>query len=690
MAVFRCEWLFRRRLQWCLVLTVAGGVLWLLLRPALPPDAAAVPADSASSDTASAVTFRRRMRPPRSDAELFVGNKACLSCHQQVWKHYQHSGMSQTWTAASHTDLKFLTSDTRVTDGAQAFQYEPIPSEDRQLTGALIVVRESRTADSDWHRDMPAHYRIGSGRHAFGLANDTNGYLTLLPVAWYAVGEKWGMSPGYELQNRRFSRAVQSECIACHGGSTQQQFSGVDHFTTPVEAGISCERCHGPGRKHVSHHSRYLSSDTDRPAAVSGTSGSSTDTTIVHPGRLDPNRANDICLQCHLQGDAVIYEPGCDAFSFRPGDRLLDHRHDFLAKTTETDSFGVASHGARMLQSKCWSASGGKLTCILCHDAHRAVDRIPSGTFDQKCMTCHQLPDCRRPEPDATAAQGCVQCHMPQRPTRERQHLVFTDHLIQSPGRQATPSSTAPVLTANANVELVHSHPNQPVDPALLGAAFIQLHETMGPQQIALSRGTQQLERALQLTPGNPEIRYWLAAARISQGRGRDAAELLEPLIRDNPGWLEARFRLGIACDQMKDYSRAIDTYKKLIQDAPEWLDPYPLLSRLYLYRQNADGALQLLTQKLQRKTDAETHAAMALAYRLHNKPLAVSLEQIDRALALDPVHLDALLNRGFLLAEAGRLEEARRDFRSVLKIQPQHAKARAGLQALEHPGRQR
>lgn len=682
---------FQALMTFAILLLLASGMVWMKLRSGNSGAAVfktefsskSVDSRDLAGNSALSAGLRRRQQPLTEgthDDNPFVGNASCLKCHSDVWQHYQHSGMSQTLRKVDATVAATVDGPVRVTDSQNQFAYEILVQENGR-GDPQVRFTETFSGDKTWHRTVAAAYRIGSGKHAFGLVSDFNGHLKQLPLAWYAHDGKWALSPGYELKNRRFGRSIRAECLACHGGETRQTVTAANHFAQPLADGISCERCHGPGHQHELKHQQQ--------GHTKIALNSSGDPTIVNPGRLVAERANDVCLQCHLQGDVVIYQPDCDAFSFRPGDRLQDHRSDFLAKTNDGQAFGVASHGARMLLSKCWSASSGQLTCILCHDAHHAVEQTPVLEFDRTCQTCHAVQDCHRSPADLTkngeaTESSCVRCHMPQRSTREQQHLVFTDHLIQIPPTKTVQETAAPpVISINAQIELVHSRSDLPPDQHLLGAAYVKLHETMGPQQPSLEKGMALLQASLQQQSRHADVHYWLGSAQISLRQPAAAIKLLEPLVAANPDWLEARFRLGIAYDQLGQYDRAISMYADLLEAEPEWLEPYPLLSRLYLYRQQPAAAVELLRSQLQQVDDPEAHAALAIAYRLQKKPLAESLVEIDRALALDPLLINAYLNRGFLLAEAGQLRAARQDFLKVLQIDPQHAKAQAGLQSL-------
>ena len=105
---------------------------------------------------------------------------------------------------------------------------------------------------------------------------------------------------------------------ATHGRS----FPGASNVTLPISngirtrridtaktnniLGISCERCHGPGRDHVDYHQQHR--ETDEPKH------------IANPADLSPERANDLCSQCHSGINKRLRDP----FLFRPGDKLED------------------------------------------------------------------------------------------------------------------------------------------------------------------------------------------------------------------------------------------------------------------------------------------------------------------------------------------------------------------------------
>lgn len=600
----------------------------------------------------------------RPSAPTYAGSKVCAECHADVADDFRHNPMSRSWTRVGTSIPEALRQTATVNDPNSPYRYTVAVKD-----GALVQTETLRDRPGGYRRDVTAAYLVGSGHHARAMVAAQNGYLTQMPLAWFARDGKWRLNPGYELKNRRFDRPIPPGCIACHGDTAVHRPPTRNRYKLPVANGIGCERCHGPAQQHVDFQHNVPGVKSDR---------------IVNPKRLAPRLANDVCLQCHLQGDVVIYQPGANAFSFRPGEKLSDHRLDYLVQTDAPEAFGVASHGARMMASRCFLESGRKLTCIHCHDAHRPAAAQPMKVYDSRCATCHKPQSCSRPvdKPEPKSAGGCVACHMPRRKTREGQHLVFTDHKIRKPPGKTT-DHVPPLLKPDADVKLVSFWPDADPTRARLGSAYVALHETMGPQRPSLDTGTRLLEAALTKSPNDAHARYWLASGEIARYRSAVAVAHLAKLLESRPDWHRARFRLAVAYHQLKQYPQAIAEYERVVHDAPDWMEPYPLLARLYLSRGDSAAALRLLQRQLSYRDDATAHVGIALARRLQGKPMKSSLASIADALKLNPRFPLAYSTRAWLFAQSGNHKRAKRDYERALKIDPDNREARDGLRAL-------
>ena len=270
---------------------------------------------------------------------------------------------------------------------------------------------------------------VGSGNHARTYLHLTNrNTLQVLPLSWYSEnGGYWAMSPGYDHPDFPGSvRPVHYECMYCH--NAYPKVPGGDAaevvYTPPIPEGIDCQRCHGPGQRHVDLASAGAPAEQLRAA-------------IVNPKRLSPEREFEVCLQCHLETTSrglphALRRPNREPFSYVPGEPLADFRVEFDAASKNQD-FEIAHAAYRLMSSQCFLKSEGKLRCTTCHNPHD----IPHGAvaekrYDSICMNCHQNVASRT---DLSAVhksgEGCVGCHMPKRRTDDVVHVVMTDHFIQ-------------------------------------------------------------------------------------------------------------------------------------------------------------------------------------------------------------------------------------------------------------------
>ena len=120
---------------------------------------------------------------------------------------------------------------------------------------------------------------------------------------------------------------------------------------------------------------------------------------MVNPGRLEPERRDAVCSQCHLTGEARIEKPGRKFVEYQAGDRLSDYATYFVWSLGRRD-LKVTSHVEKLAASACKSASGDALWCGTCHDPHNNADKS-----QQACLGCHKTAH-RQDE-------RCVTCHMP-------------------------------------------------------------------------------------------------------------------------------------------------------------------------------------------------------------------------------------------------------------------------------------
>ncbi|HVV43857.1 MAG TPA: hypothetical protein VHC72_01590, partial [Bryobacteraceae bacterium] len=381
-------------------------------------------------------------------------------------------------------------------------------------------------------------YWFGSGLHARSYVSRTaNNELIELPVSWYSEKNGyWAMSPGYDSASHAgFTRRLTYRCLFCHNAYPAMP-AGADRmdngtkFPAGLPEGIDCQRCHGPGLAHAS-------------AAASGRPAAELKTLIVNPAKLNADRRDEVCLQCHLEPTSLTlpsYLPvfGRGVFSYRPGEPLADYIRyfDHAPGTGHDDKFEFAGAPYRLRQSKCFLASKNALTCTTCHDPHEPDRARSAARANTACMDCH-----RSGNAPHTTSGNCVSCHMPQGRPSDAIHVVITDHLI----RRNPPPPAEPTVESNSANTPAYRGEVAPYYPAVddLYTAIAQVKERAN-----LDAGIARLQKAIaNEKPAAAEPYAELADALRHAGKSAAAIPVYrEAISRDGSYW-PAWHGLGLA-----------------------------------------------------------------------------------------------------------------------------------------------
>src|SRR3989442_6926357 len=330
------------------------------------------------------------------------------------------------------------------------------------------------------------------------------------------------MSPGYDRTDQPdFFRPVTYTCLFCHDGYPEvppgdDSAIGPQLFPENLPSGIDCQRCQGPGARHV-HLARARSAPFEDVRA-----------SIVNPARLPPERQMDICMQCHLETTSSANWSGVVAFgrgvfSFRPGEDLASYilHFDHPPGTGHDDKFEIAHQAYRLRQSACFKASAGRMTCTTCHDPHRRP-ADPAAHYASKCLGCHAARlSASAAHSSARGAEpvDCVPCHMPARRTDDVVHVAMTDHLIrrthEAPALLLAPRGEEEKKTYRGPIVFYRAAeiPAGPERDLILGVASV-LDDADRNDGLAL------LERSVAaLRPGTPEPYFQLGLTLQAAGR---------------------------------------------------------------------------------------------------------------------------------------------------------------------------
>jgi tetratricopeptide (TPR) repeat protein len=612
-------------------------------------------------------------REAPKESAAYADPKLCANCHPAQARTYAQTGMGQSFRRAGAAEIEgFLGSKTSYAHPASDRHYQIVKRGD-----TAVMRRFQRDAEGRESNVFEAtiDYVVGSGRHSRSfLHRAEDNRLAQLPVSWYAEnGGSLAMSPGYDSPaHPDFRRKIAGDCFACHNAYPTSGADGV--FPAVLPEGIDCQRCHGPGQRHID-------------AVQSNRDAAEVKKVIVNPKRLPADRQMEVCLQCHLETTSfelpnALLREGHNAFSYRPGEPLGDHQlhFDHAPGKGRDDKFEIAGAAYRLRQSPCFLKSGGALRCTTCHNPHD----IPRGAaaithYAAACRTCHgdklQASIAARKHTDSP---DCAGCHMPKRRTEDVVHVVMTDHLIQRR------KSSANLLAARAERHekagegyrgpVVLYYPDT-IQPAADRDAYLGLAQVA--QGSNLADGIAQLERAAQAYGAQrPQIHVDLAAAYATTGAIDKALASYRTALAAQPKSLAALRGLGSTLLRSGDVASAVDVLKQALAQEPDAATQQEL-GRAYYTLGRLPEAIQALESAVSLDPDL-TEARDALGnMRAESGDLAGAEQSLREAIRRQPDFATSHGNLGKVLIAKGAVAEAEQSYRKAIALAPANGAVR-------------
>ena len=333
--------------------------------------------------TLPTVTVRPDVSPVASVAGAqYIGSTACRTCHVDIYDRWKQTPMANVVRDPKEHPAAILP-DLSKPDPLVTFTRDDI---------ALVY-------GSLWKQRY--FTKVGDDYFPLGAQWDVQN-RTWRPYK-VAVGTDW-WTAHYPDDNRQ--RPTGALCDGCHSVN----YNITDKSVT--EWNVGCEKCHGQGSLHVKN-------------ALA--------TNILNPARMDYVRANDVCIQCHSQGQPVRKPIGGTYYDwpvgYDVGDNLSDHwqlEEHRLGETTFTHFADGTAHKNRM-QGNDYVGSlmyARGVACHTCHDSHGTPNNAQLRTnASMLCVNCHSANSPNGPRAASleqhthhaagSAGGDCVACHMP-------------------------------------------------------------------------------------------------------------------------------------------------------------------------------------------------------------------------------------------------------------------------------------
>ncbi len=312
----------------------------------------------------------------------YVGSEACAKCHPAIYARWKKTRMANV-VRDPREHPEAVIPDFSKPDPLLTFTLKDVAF----VYGSKWKQRYFQKIGNDYY-PLPAQWDV---THQVWRAYNVK------------AGTDWWVAH-YGPDNKQ--RPTGPLCDGCHSVNYNLSTGAVSEWN------VGCEKCHGPGRAHAG-----------RPARSN----------IVNASRLDSFAANDVCIQCHSQGQPLQkpldgkfvdwpagYVPGLKLHDFW---RLEEHKPGETTFTHFADGTGHKNRmqGNDFVQSLMYRRG---VVCSSCHDVHGTENNAdlikPASTM---CLECHGPRSPNGPfaatieqhthHKAGSAGNECVACHMP-------------------------------------------------------------------------------------------------------------------------------------------------------------------------------------------------------------------------------------------------------------------------------------
>jgi tetratricopeptide (TPR) repeat protein len=572
-----------------------------------------------------------RWTPPPSS---YVGSEACRQCHEDRVDEFHATPHFRTGRLPRVAEQgEYFREDNGYQSRDPGIRFT-MNVEDQRLTITSLVKQNDAIRTET--RTVGMIFGAGSADEIYHTWQGDKLYE--LPVAYLHPLKMWANAPGFLDGTANLIRPVVPRCLECH--TTYAAFrpgSTNAYDRNSVIHGVTCERCHGPGKDHVEFH-QHNPDANDAHA-------------IVNPSELSRSLQLDVCGQCHSNTTKRRTAP----FSFRPGDQLEDHFRVDRNQRPEFDH--TANHVRYLKESKCFQQSD-TMTCSTCHDPHQAPTQDNSASIQQSCLVCHTKTDCvDRPNLAEAIRDKCLDCHMPRRPSMSVTFDTATENampLIQRRSHHIT-------ADADARQEVLLTWLQQKNDKSdaqqieQLTAAIVNKHLRLAGQLVK--------EHRLLAAMG----RYRDALALRPSAKTENELRRLGQQYRDQ----RLMLRRAMSLSDRHEYEASRQLLSVLLRKNPYHAVARAKFGALEAVAGRTDNAYRELEKAAEQNPDDPYATSMLgwLHYLAHE--FDESENYYRRAIDIDPRNATILYQAAQVSFQSRRFEEARDRLHRSLETQP-------------------
>jgi predicted CXXCH cytochrome family protein len=466
------------------------------------------------------------------------------------------------------------------------------------------------------------------------------------PVARLLPQNEWGSAKIDRNGSGDFAREVTPRCLECHNVWFKQTPGVLNEYDRQdALLGVTCEKCHGPGRDHVAWHKA-------NPDAKSGKE-------IVHPGSLSRENLMAVCGQCHSNAPKYAAEP----FTFKPGEPLDRYFKTLHSQFPEDDH--VANQDTYLRQSKCYQQSE-TMTCITCHNPHHPEEHA-TPVRQQTCLKCHAADKCTdQPQLPTDVRDNCIGCHMPHVNKIQVHFFTSKDAYVPPAKRYEHRIGIYPLQRQEMILESLRKK-----NDAESRKQAQKLGQELASAWIAEGDKLRDAYRIL------AAIDAFRQAERILPGTDsrQKLAQVIEMNSRIDSGWFQAAKEI-----QEKRFAEAAKSLEDVLAIKPNLALAHGKLGAVYASLGQKEKAREHLEAVAKFDPD-ESYGESMLGWLAHLEGQHdEALEHYHRAEEMEPRNAKVKFNKGLSHLGLEQWEDARVAFLKVVELDPKNPGAFQGL----------
>jgi len=333
--------------------------------------------------------------------KYYTGNESCKECHEQEYADWENSHHDLAMMEASDESIKGdFDNSTFTSQGVHTRFYKE--------NDKFMIETEGPGGET-------GQFEI---THTFGitplqqyLIPFSGGNYQCSRQAWDTLEGKWfDLYPDLELSPKEWIHWTKgglnwnTMCSDCHSTYVKKNYDIEKHTynTTYSIINVSCESCHGPGKKHIDLvNSKEYKADS---------AGRIWDHNMFMTKMMKPKEMLDQCARCHsLRTQFTEYYDHKGIYMDHYAPDLLREGMYFA----DGQILGEVYVYGSFIQSEMYKQN---IQCSDCHDVHSLELKFDGNAL---CAQCHEpltydTPDHHFHNLD-TVGSECIECHMPGR-----------------------------------------------------------------------------------------------------------------------------------------------------------------------------------------------------------------------------------------------------------------------------------